>query len=115
MTAAQKKARDNFKKAALYRKRTGCSLKEAFNAVKKGVKINLKKKSSPKTKVTSKQGKLFGIKSENISHVFAQGKKILLDKLGKLEAKKFITSSKLDKRKIQKEITTTKSQLRKLI
>jgi hypothetical protein len=30
MTAAQKKAKDNFIKAIAYRKKTGCSLKEAF-------------------------------------------------------------------------------------
>ena len=36
MTLAQKKARDNFKKAIAYRKKTGCSLKQAFAYVKTG-------------------------------------------------------------------------------
>jgi len=36
MTAAQKKARENFTKAIEYRKKTGCSLKEAFAHVKGG-------------------------------------------------------------------------------
>jgi hypothetical protein len=80
MTAAQKKARDNFKKAIAYRKKTGCSLKEAFahvkggkikgldKVVKKGNKTAViyskkaapKKKKEPKKKVV-KQGKLFGV------------------------------------------------------
>ena len=75
MTAAQKKARENFKKAVLYRKRTGCTLKQAFNAVKKGSVNGLDKvvKKGNKTTVlytkkttkkvkpkTVKQGKLFG-------------------------------------------------------
>ena len=30
MTAAQKKAKENFKKAIAYRKISGCTLKEAF-------------------------------------------------------------------------------------
>lgn len=36
MSLAQKKARDNFKKAIAYRKKTGCSLKQAFAYVKTG-------------------------------------------------------------------------------
>jgi hypothetical protein len=36
MTLAQKKARENFKKAIAYRKKTGCSLKQAFAYVKTG-------------------------------------------------------------------------------
>jgi hypothetical protein len=80
MTAAQKKARDNFKKAIAYRKKTGCTLKEAFahvkgasvkgldKVVKKGnktaviysKKAALKKKAAPKNKVV-KQGKLFDV------------------------------------------------------
>jgi hypothetical protein len=74
MTAAQKKARDNFKKAIAYRKKTGCSLKQAFahvkgatvkgldKVVKKGNKtaVIYSKKAAPKLKVV-KQGKLFGI------------------------------------------------------
>lgn len=36
MTAAQKKARENFKKAIAYRKKTGCTLKQAFAHVKSG-------------------------------------------------------------------------------
>jgi hypothetical protein len=69
MTQAQKIARQNFKKAIEYRKKTGCSLKEAFahiqgkkiGAVKKKVKKTAKKKKSgsklikPKTISVSKQ------------------------------------------------------------
>jgi hypothetical protein len=69
MTLAQKKARENFKKAIAYRQKTGVSLKEAFahvkgkkvGAVKKKVKKAAKKKTSnkilskPKTIKVSKQ------------------------------------------------------------
>jgi len=86
MTAAQKKARENFSKAIAYRKKTGCSLKEAFahvkggkikgldKVVKKGNKTAViyskkaapKKKAVPKKKVV-KQGKLFGVKKYAIT------------------------------------------------
>jgi hypothetical protein len=79
MTAAQKNAQANFKKAIAYRKKTGCSLKEAFAHVKgsvsgldkvfrKGNKTTVlytkktKKKSAPKKKLS--QGVLFGVKKK---------------------------------------------------
>lgn len=85
MTAAQKKAQANFKKAIAYRTKTGCSLKEAFahvkgsvsgldKVVKKGNKTTVKytkkakKKAAPKkkteTKKKVKQGVLFGVKKK---------------------------------------------------
>lgn len=86
MTAAQKKARDNFKKAIAYRKKTGCTLKQAFahikgstvkgldKVVKKGNKTAViyskktaaKKKYVAKNKVV-KQGSLFGVKNKNFA------------------------------------------------
>jgi hypothetical protein len=79
MTAAQKKARENFSKAIAYRKKTGCTLKQAFahvkgasvkgldKVVKKGNKTSViyTKKAAPKKKVVAKkkvvkQGSLFG-------------------------------------------------------
>jgi len=81
MSAAQKKAQANFKKAIAYRKKTGCSLKEAFShvkgskvtgldkVVKKGNKTTVlytkkaKKKAAPKKKVS--QGVLFGVKKKS--------------------------------------------------
>jgi len=80
MTTAQKHAQANFKKAIAYRKKTGCSLKEAFahvkghkvtgldKVVKKGNKTSVlytktaKKKSATKKKVS--QGVLFGVKKK---------------------------------------------------
>jgi hypothetical protein len=87
MSAAQKKAQANFKKAIAYRKKTGCSLKEAFASVKgfdgvtkKGNKttVHYSKAAAPKkaakkavkhvapkkkvvAKKETKQGKLFGV------------------------------------------------------
>jgi len=82
MSAAQLKAQANFKKAIAYRKKTGCTLKQAFAYVK-GSKVNVldkvikkgnktsvlytkkaKKKAAPKKKIS--QGVLFGIKEYNI-------------------------------------------------
>lgn len=55
MTAAQKKAKDNFKKAIAYRKKCGCSLKEAFAHVY-GKKVGaVKKKAAPKKKAVVKK------------------------------------------------------------
>ena len=54
MTAAQKKAKNNFKKAIAYRKKCGCSLKEAFAHVY-GKKVGaIKKKAAPKKKIAKK-------------------------------------------------------------
>jgi DNA repair protein RadC len=51
MTAAQKVARDNFKKAIAYRQKTGVSLKEAFAHVQ-GKKVGaVKKKATKKAKL----------------------------------------------------------------
>ena len=44
---AQKKARENFKKAIEYRKKTGCTLKQAFAHIK-GKSTVIKKKATPK-------------------------------------------------------------------
>jgi len=82
MSAAQIKAQANFKKAIAYRKKTGCSLKEAFAhvkkskvtgldaVIKKGNKTSVlytkavKKKSATKKKVS--QGVLFGVKKKAV-------------------------------------------------
>jgi hypothetical protein len=53
MSAAQIKAQANFKKAIAYRKKTGCSLKEAFAHVK-GNKVTGVKKAATKKKAVKK-------------------------------------------------------------
>lgn len=61
MTQAQKVAKEKFKKAIEYRKKTGASLKEAFAHIygkKVGVikkKVAPKKKAAPKKKIASKK------------------------------------------------------------
>jgi hypothetical protein len=55
MTAAQKTAKANFKKAIEYRKKTGCTLKQAFAHVY-GKKVGaVKKKAAPKKKAVKKK------------------------------------------------------------
>jgi hypothetical protein len=56
MTLAQKKARENFKKAIEYRKKTGCSLKQAFAHIK-GKSTVIKKKATPKKVAVKKAAK----------------------------------------------------------
>lgn len=72
-TAAQLKAKANFKKAIAYRKKTGCSLKEAFAAVypKKAAPVKRAKKSAPK-KVAKKAApkKKVGAVTPKKSYVF---------------------------------------------
>ena len=53
---AQKKARENFKKAIEYRKNTGCSLKQAFAHIK-GKSTVVKKKATPKKVAVKKAAK----------------------------------------------------------
>jgi hypothetical protein len=53
MSAAQKKARENFKKAIAYRKKTGCTLKQAFAYVKGG-KVGVVKKAVVRKKAVKK-------------------------------------------------------------
>ena len=54
MTAAQKTAKDKFKKAIAYRQKTGVSLKEAFAHIY-GKKVGaVKKKAAPKKKAAKK-------------------------------------------------------------
>ena len=61
MTAAQKSAKEKFKKAIAYRKKTGCTLKQAFAHVYGKKKIGsvkkkaAKKKAAPKKKAPSKK------------------------------------------------------------
>lgn len=62
MTLAQKKARDNFKKAIAYRKKTGCSLKQAFAYVKGG-KVTGVKKAVVKKKAVKKAAKKKAVSS----------------------------------------------------
>ena len=57
MTAAQKTAKDKFKKAIAYRQKTGVSLKEAFAHIY-GKKVGaVKKKAAPKKKAAKKTAK----------------------------------------------------------
>jgi hypothetical protein len=71
MTAAQKAARVKFNKAIAIRKKTGCSLKEAFAQVygKKvgAVKKKATKKSAPKKKAVKKDSYHKDTKSHNVN------------------------------------------------
>ena len=51
----------------------------------------------------------------SIGSVISTGKKLMLHKLGVLEAKKYATKLKRDKNKISKEITEVKKTLRKFL
>ena len=62
MSLAQKKARENFKKAIAYRKKTGCSLKQAFSYVKTG-KVTGVKKAVVKKKAVKKAAKKKAVSS----------------------------------------------------
>jgi hypothetical protein len=121
MTAAQKKARENFSKAIAFRKKNNCSLKEAFahvkgasvkgldKVVKKGNKTSVlyTKKAAPKKKVV-KQGSLFGVNS-NIKKSIDAYKKLELQikdaeknyKNSKNYFERFYAKQTLDKLKIE--------------
>jgi hypothetical protein len=71
ISIAQKKARKNFKKAIEYKKKTGCSLKEAFAHVK-GKKIVtkkvIKKKAVKKVSVKKAAKKKVGVIKKKVLH-----------------------------------------------
>jgi hypothetical protein len=77
MTAAQKTAKDKFKKAIAYRQKTGVSLKEAFAHIygKKvgAVKKKVSKKSAPKKKAAKK---VTGIKQDKKLQAKKPGKRV---------------------------------------
>jgi hypothetical protein len=127
MTAAQKKARENFTKAIAYRKKTGCTLKQAFayvkgasvkgldKVVKKGNKtaVIYSKKAAPKIKAAPKkkvvkQGSLFGVNSNIKKSIDAYKKLELQIKDAEKEYKnsinyfdRFYAKQTLDKLKIE--------------
>lgn len=55
------------------------------------------------------------IKKESIGSVMSKGKLILMEQLGRLEAKKFVAKKKSDKNRYAREIAQVKIQLRKFI
>lgn len=94
------------------------ALKDAAKHIKSGAKTVVKKsavkKAAPK-KVAKKS--IIGYTSPELSigSVISTGKKLMLHKLGVLEAKKYATKLKRDKNKISKEITEVKKTLRKFL
>ena len=73
MTAAQKTAKDKFKKAIAYRQKTGVSLKEAFAHIY-GKKVGaVKKKTAPKKKAAKK---VTGIKQDKKFQAKKPGKRL---------------------------------------
>lgn len=130
MSAAQNKARQNFKKAIAYRKKTGCTLKQAFAAVKSGkvaavpkkkavkkvAKKAAKKKSSAKSyhKDTASHNVRISVVS-GIAGMKSAAKKLLTEKYGDLAAKKIIEKTKRGKKKIQKEMTEIAAKIRKVV
>ena len=132
MSAAQKKARENFKKAIAYRKKTGCSLKQAFAYVKGGkvgvVKKAVVKKKPVKKVVRKKAAKKKAVsshkdtKSHNVNIRVVSGiagmkaatKKILSEKYGDLAVKKLKEKTKRGKSKLQKQMTEIAAKIRKV-
>jgi hypothetical protein len=126
MTLAQKKAQANFKKAIAYRKKTGCTLKQAFAHVKTGKVSGLdkvlksgnkttvlytkkvKKKAAAKKEV--KQGKLFsGIKKKPTEkailkkvHSAKTSSKTLFNKLDKLDEAQHAHMSGINRAAVEK-------------
>lgn len=85
---------------------------------KKAVKKTVAKKAHVKTHkkhASVKTGKIgIGVGSCTVSGLMAQGKKMLITDIGKLEAQKFAAKLKRDKNKIAKKIAEKKRAFRKL-
>jgi hypothetical protein len=102
MTQAQKIAKEKFKKAIAYRKKTGATLKEAFAFVY-GRKVSpVKKKAAPKKKAAVKKVGAVKKKSENKYKYFIQDSEAgnVIDKYITLsEAKKDLLKFEKDDKK----------------
>lgn len=99
------------------------ALKDAAKHIKSGAKTVVKKSAVKKVAVKKVAVKKAAKKSISgystpdlsIGSVLSTGKKLMLHKLGVLEAKKYATKLKRDKNKISKEITEVKKTLRKFL
>ena len=134
MSPGQKKAQATFKKAIVYRKKTGCTLKQAF-AYAKGEKVGAVKKKAvkkvAKKKVVKKAAKRKApakschkdTASHNVRISVVSGiagmktaaKKLLSDKYGDLAAKKLHESTKRGKKKIQKQMSELAAKIKKVV
>jgi hypothetical protein len=132
MSLAQKKARENFKKAIAYRKKTGCSLKQAFAYVKggkvTGVKKSFAKKKAVKKVVRKKTAKKKAVSSHKdtrshnvnirvVSGVLKGKEKSLTmwkDIYGKLSAQYVSLKDMKQKRKIAKDLKQAREVIQKL-
>jgi hypothetical protein len=104
MTAAQKTAKDKFKKAIAYRQKTGVSLKEAFAHIY-GKKVGaVKKKAAPKKKAAKKVVRKAAPKKKSVKKVVRKvvkktaPKKVVRKKLTKLDYDKRYQALKPGKR-----------------
>jgi hypothetical protein len=97
------------------------ALKDAAKHIKSGAKTVVKKsavkKSAVKKSAVKKSAHKIALVTPDLSigSVISTGKKLMLHKLGVLEAKKYATKLKRDKSKISKEITEVKKTLRKFL
>lgn len=134
MSPAQKKAQATFKKAIAYRKKTGCTLKQAF-AYAKGEKVGaVKKKAAKKVakkkvvkKAVKKKAPVKSYHKDTASHnvrinvvsgiagMKTAAKKLLSDKYGDLAAKKLHESTKRGKKKIQKQMSELAAKIKKVV
>lgn len=100
MTASQKKAKENFKKAIAYRKISGCTLKEAFAKIYNKKTAPLKKATSNLKKLVDKAKKAYKegyeeaakeiAKKKAAKRVGAAPKKKAAKKVAKKAAKKVV-------------------------
>lgn len=121
MTAGQKRVKAKFKQAIAIRKRTGCSLKEAFAAAYGKKKIGAIKKKRTVKKSRSVKRKAPKLKVQKVVTTqtiagFKSGAVSLLKaSLGKKLLAKELATTKRIKRSYQREIAKIKSQIKKFI
>lgn len=73
------------------------------------------KKRAAKAKVVTTRTASVKRTVGSVSAVLSSARRMLIDKIGRLEARKFEAKKDADKKRIQKEITATKLQARKLM
>jgi len=81
-------------------------------------KSAVRKSARPAARVKVTRVKVARVKAarptKTAAHYMSQARKVLIEDLGKAEARKFIATTKTAKRKIQKTINEKKSRLRKV-
>ena len=108
MTAAQKAAKENFKKAIAYRKISGCTLKEAFSKIYNKKTAPLKKATSNLKKLVDKAKKAYKEGYDEAAREIAKKKAAKRVGAAPKKAAKKVVKKKAAPKKVAKKVAPKK-------